>query len=110
MCRRATLFEKIYARCVLTPGPLETPCLIWQGADSGKGRGGGYPRMDFEGGKLAVHIAMWVIKFGPIPSKKQLDHRCNVRRCVAPDHLELVTHLQNQRRRAARAREAKQCQ
>lgn len=86
---------------------MDTPCKIWQGADSGTGRGGGYGRMDFDGGKLAVHIAVWVCHHGPIPSKKQLDHLCKVRRCVAEDHLELVTHRENQRRRARSAREKK---
>lgn len=107
MCRRATLLAKIAARCVETPGPLETPCQVWQGADSGNGRGGGYGRLDFDGGKLAVHIAVWVCHHGPIPSKKQIDHRCRVRRCAAEDHLELVTHKQNQKRRAKAQKEAK---
>lgn len=107
MCRRTTLLAKISARLVETPGPLDTPCQIWTGADSGNGRGGGYGRLDFDGGKLAVHIAVWVCHHGPIPSKKQIDHRCRNRRCAAEDHLELVTHRQNQKRRAAHARQAK---
>lgn len=34
-------------------------------------------------------------------------HLCNQRLCCNPAHLELVTHLTNQRRRDARTKEAK---
>lgn len=100
--RRETLFQKVMGRVrVASDG-----CYVWTGPDSGTGRGGGYPRMSVDGATMAVHIVMWVIRNGPIPPKKQLDHLCNRRRCVNPDHLELVTHLKNQRRRAERARMA----
>ncbi len=55
--------------------------------------------MCLDGGTMAVHIVMYVIEHGPIPPRKQLDHRCRTRRCVNPEHLEKVTHKQNQRRR-----------
>jgi hypothetical protein len=48
---------------------------------------------------MAVHIVMFVLEHGPIPPRKQLDHLCRTRRCVNADHLELVTHKENQRRR-----------
>ncbi|QYW01794.1 HNH endonuclease [Stenotrophomonas phage Paxi] len=34
-----------------------------------------------------------------------MDHLCNQRKCCNPQHLELVTHLQNQRRRVKRAKD-----
>lgn len=89
---------------------LPCGCYLWTGPDSGEGRGGGYGRMCVDGATMAVHIVMWVIRHGPIPPRKQLDHTCGDlpgnagRRCVNPDHLEMVTHLKNQRRRAARAK------
>jgi hypothetical protein len=82
-----------------------TPCHIWQGPTSGEGRGGGYPRMSLDGQTVAVHIVVYTHHFGYIPGKKQIDHLCNVRLCCNPFHLELVTHLKNQRRRATRAKE-----
>lgn len=91
--RRDRIREKILSRCV-----RDGDCLLWTGPDSGKGRGGGYPRMNLEGGTIAVHIAFWVVEHGPIPPKKQLDHTCRKRRCIW--HLELVTHKRNQKRRA----------
>jgi len=44
---------------------------------------------------------MYVIEYGPIPPRKQIDHTCRNRLCVNPSHLEMVTHKQNQKRRDA---------
>jgi HNH endonuclease len=77
-------------------------CLIWTGRTSGNGRGGGYPRFDFDGGTMAVHRAWWILENGPIPPRKQLDHACRKRLCISCT--ELVTHKQNQNRRAVAQR------
>ena len=63
--------------------------------------------MKLDGATVAVHIAMWVIEHGPIPPRKQLDHVCRNRLCVRPDpdHLEMVTHKQNMKRRDAALRQ-----
>lgn len=84
----------------------KTGCEIWTGGTSGNGRGGQYPRMKLDGGTVAAHRAAWINENGMIPPKKQLDHICRNRLCVNPDHLELVTHRENMRRRDA-ARGAK---
>jgi hypothetical protein len=76
-----------------------SPCHVWTGPDSGNGRGGGYPRMPLDGQTMAVHKVVWTNENGIIPGKKQLDHKCRTRRCVREDHLEMVTHKQNQKRR-----------
>jgi hypothetical protein len=91
-------------------GPLPTRCHIWTGPTSGtKGRGHGYGRVCIDGGTMATHIVMFVIEHGPIPPGKQIDHLCRNRRCVADDHLELVTHKQNQKRRARARFAAEAC-
>lgn len=77
----------------------KSSCHIWTGPDSGSGRGGDYPRMALDGQTMAVHKVAWTNEHGIIPGKKQLDHKCHVRRCVRDDHLEMVTHKQNQKRR-----------
>lgn len=74
-------------------------CWIWQGPDSGKGRGGGYGRMSLSGCTVATHIVIYTHYFGYIPYGKQIDHLCKNRACCNPNHLEMVTHKQNQRRR-----------
>lgn len=103
--RRAAIARKVMSRVEIVPPPpcgLDTPCWLWTGPDSGAGRGGGYPRMSLDGATVAVHIVMWVIENGPVPPRKQIDHRCATRRCVNPDHLQMVTHLRNQRLRDER--------
>lgn len=99
MGRREEIRAKIMARVHIDP---ITGCHIWLGPTSGDtGRGKGYPRMNLNGQTVAVHIVMWTNEHGYIPGKKQLDHKCRNRLCVnpAPEHLELVTHKENQRRR-----------
>ena len=97
--RRDRIRAKIAARCVEVDGPLPTPCRLWTGPTSGDGRGGGYPRMNLDGGTVAVHIVAFVLEHGPIPPRKQIDHKCRNRLCCAEDHLEMVTHKVNMRRR-----------
>ncbi|MFN3549267.1 MAG: HNH endonuclease signature motif containing protein [Mesorhizobium sp.] len=97
--RRDIIRAKIAAQVQIVDMGFETPCHIWTGGDSGNGRGGGYPRMWLDGQVVAVHIVAWTNEHGYVPGKKQLDHRCRNRRCVNDDHLELVTHKQNQKRR-----------
>lgn len=99
MTRRNKITDKIMKRVEVVDGPLPTPCFVWQGPDSGNGRGGGYPRMCLDGATVAVHRAMYTNEYGYIPPKKQIDHRCRNRMCVNPRHLEMVTHKKNQKRR-----------
>ena len=40
-----------------------------------------------------------LLAVGPIPDGREIDHLCRNHRCVNPDHLEPVTHLENMRRR-----------
>ncbi len=101
--RREQIIGKIMARVVVDP---ITECWVWQGPTSGEGRGGGYGRMCISGQTVAVHIASYTHFYGYVPGTKQVDHKCQTRLCCNPLHLELVTHLQNQRRRA-KARKTK---
>lgn len=55
--------------------------------------------MSLDGATVAVHKTLWVVENGPIPPGKQLDHLCRNRLCVSPNHLEMVTHKENQKRR-----------
>lgn len=71
----------------------DTPCWIWTGATTVAGeRGYGYYR------KRAAHRVFFEEARGPVPEGMQLDHLCRVRLCVNPDHLEVVTLLENVRR------------
>ncbi len=105
--QRESIIEKIESRCeikdtgfILNDKP--SPCHLWTGPSSGTGKGGGYGRMSLFGQTVAVHLVAYTHYFGYIPGKKQIDHLCNNRLCCNPAHLEMVTHLENQRRRVAR--------
>lgn len=108
MCRRTSIEDRIMSNVKIVDRGHKidgepSPCHEWQGGDSGKGRGGGYARMSLDGQTVAVHIVRFTNKNGYVPGKKQIDHLCNNRKCVNDQHLEMVTHLQNQKRRAKRA-------
>lgn len=105
MCRRTKIRYRIVTNCDIraTDDPTYSyngsGCWLWQGGDSGTGRGGGYGRISIDGQTSAVHKVMYVNEHGYVPSKKQIDHLCSNRLCCNPLHLEIVTHKQNQRRR-----------
>ena len=97
--RRDEIAARIAANVDIRAAGYVTPCWIWTMADSGTGRGGGYPRIKLNSRTCAAHIVSFVNAFGYVPANKQIDHKCRNRRCVNPDHLEMVSHLENQKRR-----------
>lgn len=99
MSRRDAIRARILASVVVRAAGYETPCWLWTMADSGAGRGGGYPRIKLNGRTCAAHIVSYVNVFGYVPGNKQIDHKCRNRRCVNPDHLEMVTAKRNSIRR-----------
>lgn len=92
--RRETIISRIWEK-VEPCGE----CFVWTGPTSGNGRGGGYPRACLNGQTVAVHRVVYTHFHGYIPSKKQIDHTCRNRLCLNPDHLGMVTHKENQKRR-----------
>jgi hypothetical protein len=108
--RRLSIMERIYERVIVEDRGFilddqPSPCHIWQGPTSGEGRGGGYGRMSLNSQTVATHLVVYTHYYGYIPGKKQIDHKCNNRLCVNPAHLQMVSHLRNQRLRAKRAKE-----
>jgi len=73
----------------------DTGCWLWTASVTPAG----YGRLNIDGRIEAAHRVMWVIwNDAAIPSDRELDHMCRVRRCVNPAHLDLVTHGENVRR------------
>src|SRR5579862_2596977 len=74
----------------------ETGCWNWNGTLNRKGYGQIASAIG-NSGNLA-HRASYVRAKGLIPAGMTTDHLCRNRRCVNPEHLELVTNTENIRR------------
>lgn len=69
-------------------------CMNWIGSTTKQGYGKFKARRDLPGVSLA-HRAAFLLWNGPIPDGFDVDHRCNNRRCINPQHLWAVTHREN---------------
>lgn len=72
----------------------EGDCLVWTGALYPNG----YGMISTKGKNTRVHRYAWERENGPIPDGLVIDHLCRNRKCVSPDHLEVVTQAENVRR------------
>lgn len=73
-------------------------CWLWSGALTYNG----YGRIGFPGkpsGGVYTHRITYELYVGDIPKGMEIDHKCRVRSCVNPLHLEVVSHAENMRRR-----------
>jgi hypothetical protein len=86
-------FHRLY-----TPEP-NSGCWIWIGALSG-GAGGEYGYFGRGGreGSMYAHRFSYEHFCGPIPDGFTIDHQCNNKTCVNPDHLKAMTQGDNNRR------------
>lgn len=75
-------------------------CLIWHGRFSPQG----YGVLVVDGAQWLAHRWAYQIRFGAIPEKRVVRHKCDNKRCVNPDHLELGTHKDNTRDMIERGR------
>lgn len=64
-------------------------CINWDGYIDKRGYGR-------KGGRLAHRVA-FEQRFGPIPDALTVDHMCFNPACVNPDHMRLLTHVENAR-------------
>lgn len=72
---------------------LVTPegCWLWLGCLDHKG----YGRIKHKGRSARTHIEAFAAVRGAPPPKTVLDHKCRVRHCCNPEHLEPVSVLEN---------------
>ena len=66
-------------------------CWLWDGLL----RPNGYGQVKRDGRTTSTHRVAWELTYGPIPPGLVVAHRCNVKRCIRPDHLYLTTFAQN---------------
>lgn len=60
----------------------------------------GYGRFWHMGKNFLAHRWIYEQMISPIPPKMQIDHLCRNRSCVNPEHLEIVSNNEQQRRRS----------
>lgn len=73
-------------------------CLIWQGAK----RSNGYGVTVYIGTQTTTHRVIYTLIHGALPKGVEVDHKCNRRDCINPEHLQAVTHKTNMRLAAKR--------
>ena len=73
-------------------------CVTWMGARDR----GGYGSFWMDGRMEVAHRAALILHRVDIPEGMDVDHLCGRRACVNPEHLEVVTHAENNRRAAAK--------
>lgn len=89
------LTENQLARFVARIEKQDNGCWLWTGAKNPTGYGHlSINYQDWYAHRLAY--ALWV---GELDPALELDHLCNVRLCVNPEHLQQVSHKDNIARR-----------
>jgi|GEM_PF-6386516 len=68
---------------------LTAPCWMFQGM------GHPYGRVQYKGKLWGAHRYMWTMMRGPIPEGMHVHHLCEVKRCVNPQHMKLVTRQEH---------------
>lgn len=71
--------------------PGDGGCLLWNGCL----HTAGYGKVYVYGRVVLAHRAMYELTFGKIPDGLHVLHKCDVPRCVNPDHLFLGTNDDN---------------
>lgn len=77
----------------ISPEPM-SGCWLWIGACDRDG----YGKATRENRSERAHRVVYEAIMAKVPAGLQLDHKCRVRCCVNPDHLEPVTGAENTRR------------
>lgn len=75
-----------------------SPCLLWKGAKMSRGYGNTY----YKGRTWLAHRLTYKRIYGPIPKGMFVCHKCDVKLCIEPTHLELGTPSSNTRDAALR--------
>lgn len=91
----STLEERFWAKVDKT----ET-CWLWTASLTSVG----YGQININKRPIGAHRVALELTGSQIPEGMQVDHMCHVRRCVRPDHLQIVSHQVNQENRTGATR------
>lgn len=82
---------------------LPNGCWLWTGGRSrGKGNSKWYGSFSLNGKTIRAHrFSSEVLNKHKCPPGHHRDHTCDFSMCVCPDHIEVVTHEENQARKVA---------
>lgn len=89
-----TIFKPTLDRLLAGSFPCESGCRLWKGATSKNGYGVLYSS-EHRKSRL-THRLSYELQVGPIPDGMKVLHKCDVRRCIEPQHLFLGTTQDNQ--------------
>lgn len=91
--------ERFRSYVEVKPHPtMDTPCWCWRGMKNRNGYGRLWCGSGASRKRVGAHRVVYEEVKGPIPDKMVLDHRCDVRHCVNPAHVEPVTVQENTHR------------
>lgn len=91
------LIDRILIKTIPEPN---SGCWLWMGSVMLSG----YSQIKHHYKNYYCHRIMYENSKGKIPKGLEIDHTCSTPCCVNPDHLEAVTHSENNRRIWARGR------
>jgi len=66
-------------------------CWLWKGGKTAQG----YGEIMVSGRPVLAHRLAYCVFNGPIPPSLHVDHFCERRACIRPDHLRLLTFQEN---------------
>lgn len=97
--------DRFWAKCIPEPN---SGCWLWLGSLTKLPHDrGGYARYMLDGKVRRAHRVSYEVLVGRIGVGLEIDHRCRVRCCVNPAHMEPVTHLVNVQRGTGGAKNAR---
>lgn len=73
-------------------------CWLWEAATQNRGYGQFSVGTRLTQKQLLAHRVSYELLVAPIPDGLTIDHLCLVKRCVNPEHMEVVTRAENTRR------------
>lgn len=70
-------------------------CMLYAGYKSDKGYARRVVKIDGKWKPMQLHREIYLAYRGEIPEGLVIDHQCNVRCCINPDHLKPMTNAEN---------------